>query len=471
MKVPSAARMRYGGRSVTSRSFRRLLEDFPKRPLSSLLRRYAAIAKTPNAPTGGADCDAQAKRLRCWTCRLLAALDLGRIRDLLQDRAQLRGFLSHPLDVFLEGAAPLPLRRFAVGRIQTRRGLEGFEPTVVQRGDEFASAVRCIVHLPESLKEGDDRGDAPSENHRVLAPLDLEGASLVLADGLEPRPGLVERATDQARVAVDVRQFCVGVCGELQQAVERAAAECLDLGGRIAQEAHEGVRVGAGRGRRHADSAPLAHIEEERDREVRPGPRQEIEVRRRRCLVESIDRFVECSGILGGCRRLRDLLEALDMRLQLPDPGLDTAVSFAVAGLEPPDFGALLGDPVESAPGLPRPIEVATSGLPQRRIKPRHEARRETFLLDRLPEVRGDRLDVAGEDAHLPPIVDLAFPDEAVDSLAISVQRAVEDAGDPFHLRARPIDSSSSAASDSKESAVGASPGGMSVTRWNRGPI
>src|SRR5207245_5574560 len=172
----------------------------------------------------------------------------------------------------------------------------------------------------------------------------------------------------------------------------------------------------------------------------RPGPRQEIEVRRRRCLVESIDRFVERSGILRRRRRLRDLLEALHLRLQLPDAGFDTAVCFAVAGLEPSHLRALFGDPVESPPGFPCSIEVATPGLPQRRIKPRHEARRETFLLRRLPEVRGDRLDVAGEDAHLPPVVHLTLPEEAVDPLAIPIQRAVEDAGDSLDLLARPTD-------------------------------
>src|SRR5437879_11839870 len=109
---------------------------------------------TRNVPTRGADCESQAKMLRCRTCRSLAALDLGRIRELLQDRAQLGSFLSHPLDVLLEGAAPLPLRRFAVGRVQPRRRLEGLEPAVGQRGDQLASAVRRVVHLPESFQEG-----------------------------------------------------------------------------------------------------------------------------------------------------------------------------------------------------------------------------------------------------------------------------------------------------------------------------
>src|SRR6266571_3564302 len=192
------------------------------------------------------------------------------------------------------------------------------------------------------------------------------------------------------------------------------------------------------RERRSSSRTALSHIEEERDREVRPGPRQEVEVGGRRCLVESIDRLVERSGILGRGRRLRDLLEALDLRLQLPDPGFDTAVCLPVAGLEAPHLRALFGDPVESPPGFPCSIEVATAGFPQRRIEPGYEARRETFLLRRLPEVGGDRLDVAGEDAHLAPVVHLAFPEEAVDPLAVPVQRAVEDAGDPFDLLARP---------------------------------
>ena len=327
-----------------------------------------------------------------------------------------------------------------MGRVQPRRGLEGFEPAVVQRGDQLASAVRRVVHLPESFEEGDDRGDAPSEHHRVLAPLDLEGPALVLADGLEPRPSLVERPPDQAGVAVDVRQLRIGICGELEQPIEGAAAERLDLRARVAQEPHERVRVGAGRGRRHADSTPLARVEEERHREVCAGPRQEVEVRGRRSLVEPVDRFVECSCVLRRGRRFRDFLEALDLRLQLPDPGFDGAVCLPVAGLESSDFRALLGDPVESPPGFPRPIEIATPGFPQGRIEPGHQARRETFLLRRLPEVGGDRLDVPGEDAHLAPVVHLTLPEEAVDPLAVPVQRAVEDAGDSLDLLARPTD-------------------------------
>src|SRR2546426_11293241 len=110
------------------------------------------MAYTPNAPTRGADCDAQAKRLRCRTGRSLAALDLGRIREFLQDRAQLGSFPSHPLDVLLEGAAPLPLRRFAVGRVQPRRRLEGFEPAVVQRNDDFPPAGRPGGRLADALQ-------------------------------------------------------------------------------------------------------------------------------------------------------------------------------------------------------------------------------------------------------------------------------------------------------------------------------
>src|SRR5256712_9086477 len=168
------------------------------------------MAYTPNALTRGADCDARVKSWRSQPCRSLAALDLGRVRELLRARAQLGTFLSHPVYVFLEGAAPLPLRRFAVGRVQPRRRLEGFEPAVVQRSDEFASAVRRVVHLPESFEEGDDRGHAPPEHQRVFAPLDLEGTALVLADRLERRPGLVERSPDQAGGPGDGRQFFVG---------------------------------------------------------------------------------------------------------------------------------------------------------------------------------------------------------------------------------------------------------------------
>src|SRR2546427_13128130 len=119
MKVPSAARMRHGGRSVTSRSFRRIGRWSFRTSRSSLsspfFGRYAAIAYTPNSPTRGADCDAQAKRLRCRTYRSLPALDLGRIRELLQDRAQLGSFLSHPSAALLARTGPLRLAGSAVG--------------------------------------------------------------------------------------------------------------------------------------------------------------------------------------------------------------------------------------------------------------------------------------------------------------------------------------------------------------------
>src|SRR3989449_8413606 len=297
-----------------------------------------------------------------------------------------------------------------------------------------------MVHLPEPCEERDARWNPPPEHQGVLAPLDLQGAPLVLADRLEPGPCLVQRAPDQAGVAVDMRELRIRVSGELEQAVECAAPEDLDLGARVAQQPHEGIRIGAGRGRGHADPSALAGVEEKGDREVRPGPRQEVQVHRGRCLVESVDRFVERTGLFGRCRRLRDFLEALDLRLQLPDPGLNGSVRLAVSALQPSDFRALLGDPVETPPCLPRPVEVPTAGLPKGCIEPSDEPRRETLLLRRFPEVRCDRLDVAGEDPHLAPVVDLALAEEAIDPLTISIQGAVEDTRDSLHFLAGPPD-------------------------------
>src|SRR5437867_1621320 len=157
-----------------------------------------------------------------------------------------------------------------------------FESAVVQRRDEFASTVRRVVHLPEPLEERDDRRNPPSEHQGVFAPLDLQGAPLVLADRLQPRPCLVQGASDQPRVPVDVREFRIRVSGEFEQAVERAASERLDLRARVAQQPHERIGIGAGRRRGDADPPALAGVEEERDCEVRPGPRQEIQIRRGR---------------------------------------------------------------------------------------------------------------------------------------------------------------------------------------------
>src|SRR5207245_4289933 len=278
------------------------------------------------------------------------------------------------------------------------------------------------------------------EHQRVLAPLDLQGAPLVLANCLEPRPCLIQGASDQAGVPVDVRELRSRGSGELEKSVDRAASERVNLRARVAQQAHERTGIGAGRRRGHADPAALAGVEEEWDRQVRPGPRQEVQVRRGRCLVESGDRFVERAGRLGGCRRLRDFLQALDLRPQLPDPGLNRAVRFAVSALQPSDFRALLGDPVETPPCLPRPVEIPTAGLPKGRIEPSDEPRRETLLLRRFPEVRRDRLDVPREDPHLAPVVDFALADEPIDPLAISIQGAVEDARDSLDFLAGPPD-------------------------------
>jgi len=72
----------------------------------------------------------------------------------------------------------------------------------------------------------------------------------------------------------------------------------------------------------------------------------------------------------------------------------------------------------------------------------------------------------------LAPVVHLALADEAVDPLAISVQGAIEDAGDPFDLLARPPDRLEELRGLRLEGLRGRRVAGRhGVTRWNRGPI
>src|SRR6266540_3268802 len=370
----------------------------------------------------------------------LAGLDLSRVRELLQDRREPGSLLPHRLDVLLEERPPLPRRRVPVRRVQSRCRLQRLEPAVVQGLNQEASLRGRVVHVRDPLDVFDDRGHPTAEHRRVFAPLDLEGSALVLADRLEPRPRGLERAPDQTGVAEDVGELRVGVRGQLEEAVERAAAECLPLRARVVQEAHErfGVRVRRRRG--HADAAALGGLEQERDRDVRAAAGEEVQVGGGRGLVEGVDVLVKRPRVLRGHRRFRDFLETFDLSPELTDPRLHAFVRFPVRPLELADLRPLSGELIELPPRLPCAVEVPLPRLPQRHVEPRDETRREPFLLRGFREVRGNRVDVPREDPHLPPVVHLALPDQAVDPLAETVERAIDEARDPVDPVPSPLD-------------------------------
>src|SRR5205823_541387 len=115
------------------------------------------------------------------------------------------------------------------------------------------------------------------EHRHVLAPLDLEGPSLVIPNRLEPRPRILEGPPDESRIAEHVGELRIRITGEFQESVEGAASEGLALGTRIVQQPEERLRIRPGRWSRNADSAPLGGVEQEGDRLISAGPRKEIE--------------------------------------------------------------------------------------------------------------------------------------------------------------------------------------------------
>src|SRR5206468_9090332 len=136
------------------------------------------------------------------------------------------------------------------------------------------------------------------------------------------------------------------------------------------------------------------------------------------------DAFIEFLGVLRGGGGFRDLLEAIDLRSELPDPRLDRAVPFSVGNLESTDLGPLLRDPIEFPPGFPGAVEVPLPSLPKGRIESRHEPEGQTLFLGGLAQVCSDRIDVPGEDQHMAPVVDLALPNQGVDPLPKPVEGA-----------------------------------------------
>src|SRR2546426_425428 len=292
------------------------------------------------------------------------------------------------------------------------------------------------LHLG-GLQERHDRRDPAAEDRHVFAPLDLEAPSLVLADLLEPGPRLVQGAADESRVAVQVGQLGIRIRRQLEETVVRPAPKRLALRARVVQESHERLRVRS-RGRRgDPDSAPLAALQQEGDRDVRAGARQEVQVSCRGRHVEPIHAVVERLRLFRRGRRFGDLLQPFGLRLQVPHTGLDAAESLPVLGLEPSDFGALLPDLVELPPRASRTVEVPPPRFPKGHVKDRDEPQRETLVLRSLREIGGDGLDVPREDPHLSPVVDLAIPDQAIDPFAEAIQRAVEDPRDALDFLPR----------------------------------
>ena len=261
--------------------------------------------------------------------------------------------------------------------------------------------------------------------------MNLEGAPLVVPDRLQPGPTGIERAPDEPSISEHVGELRVRVSGQFEQSVEGATAERFALRARVVQEAQKWLRVGTGGRGRHPDAGSLRRLEEERNRLVGSAPGQEIEVGCGRGSVEGVDAFIEFLGVLRGGGRFRDLLKAIDLRSELPNPRLDRAVPFSVGNLESADLGPLLRDPIELPPRFPGSVEVPLPSLPKGRIEARHEPEGQALFFGGLAQVRGDRIDVPGEDPHLPPVVDLALPNQAVDPLPEPVKGPVHEPRHP----------------------------------------
>src|SRR5438309_4800369 len=61
---------------------------------------------------------------------------------------------------------------------------------------ELASPLRGVIQLPQALDETDNSWRPALQHSHVFAPLNLEGAPLVVPDRLQPGPARIERAPD-----------------------------------------------------------------------------------------------------------------------------------------------------------------------------------------------------------------------------------------------------------------------------------
>src|SRR5947208_602122 len=361
--------------------------------------------------------------------------DFRGIREALAHRRELRRFFVHGLHILLCRPAPFPDRRVSVGGVQAGGRLPRIKPPVLERGSKLASPLGGVVQLPQALDETDNGWRPAFQHGHVFAPLNLEGAPLVVPDCLQPGPTGIERAPDEPCISEYVGELRVRVSGQFEQSVGGAAPERFALRARVVQEAQERLWITAGGRGGDADASSLRRLEQERNRLVSSAPGQEIEVGCGRGSVEGVDALIEFLGVLRRGGRFRDFLEAIDVRSELPDPRLDRAVPFSVRNLESADLGPLLRDPIELPPGFPGAIEVPLPSLPKGCIESRHEPEGQAFFLRGLAQVRGDRIDVPGEDPHLAPVVDLALPNQAVDPLPKPVEGPVHEPRhrvDPF---------------------------------------
>src|SRR5438552_3437129 len=219
--------------------------------------------------------------------------DFRGIREALEHRRELRRFFVHGLHILLQRPAPFPDRRVSVGGVQAGGRLPRIKPPVLERGSQLASPLGGVVQLPQALDETDNGWRPAFQHGHVFAPLNLEGAPLVVPDCLQPGPTGIERAPDEPCIPEHVGELRVRVSGQFEQSVEGAAAERFALRARVVQEAQERLWITArGRGG-HADAGSLRGLEEERNRLVGSAPGEEIEVGCGRGSVEGVDALIE----------------------------------------------------------------------------------------------------------------------------------------------------------------------------------
>src|SRR5437016_10489678 len=131
--------------------------------------------------------------------------------------------------------------------VQAGGRLPRVEPAVLEGDSELASPLGGVVQLPQALDEPDN-GRRPAFQHgHVLAPLNLEGAPLVVPNRLQPGPTGIERAPDEPCIPENVGELRIRVAGQFEQSVEGATAERFALRARVVQEAQERLWITAGR--------------------------------------------------------------------------------------------------------------------------------------------------------------------------------------------------------------------------------
>src|SRR3990172_8162608 len=318
--------------------------------------------------------------------------------------------------------------------------LKPFEVPFLKGLREVTSQGEGLRRGPELHEEPDEGGDPAPEPPHTLRPLDPEGPARIVADELQPRPRRVEGGPDEARVPHRVGELRVGIPRELEEAVEGLCLERRPRGVLLPEQLQERLRVRPPRRGGDPDPPALGCVQEDRNRDVPAGPGEEVLVVPGHRLVERIDPPDERPRVRGGGGRLRDLPEAIDLRAEGADAGLDGPVGVTVRLLEASDLRGLVRGLVELPPGLAGPVEVPFLHLSEGEVEHGDVLRGEALLLRGPRDVPREGVDVPNEDLDLAPVVDLALPDQAVDPLAEPVQGAVEDPRDPLDPLPRPGD-------------------------------